>query len=294
MQRKQLSSVLTSVAVGVALIALTPTLAAAAPKKADTETLKVFDHNLDKSEKAFNAAIDRATERGADAITLQEVCESWAKKLQDDHKGWTVVYDESKNGADADCDVPADSSGNVAIWTGGGNGKPVHEPLTKDGGEEITNEDGTKETLHKRTPDLTCVRFGTEPVKTVCSTHLVAFDESNVRGKQTNDIRRITKAWIENGQSVVVGGDFNTKPKLEPMNHMYDLKGDGWFNEADQLQGGQGRNGVDTTEKRGKIDYVFFSQNRTPKTANGSLVVLHGQGSGHNALFASAPIQKKG
>jgi len=122
---------------------------------------------------------------------------------------------------------------------------------------------------------MACVKFtkgGTDVHG--CATHLQVYgdDDMSDRTHQTGRIKQITDPWIAKGDSAIVGGDFNAKPDSAPMTNMYQPGGAGAFVEAAQLKSGKAaRTGPNTVGGR-KIDYIFFSSNKTPLKSGGQLV----------------------
>ncbi|WP_193607191.1 endonuclease/exonuclease/phosphatase family protein [Nocardioides lijunqiniae] len=161
-----------------------------------------------------------------------------------------------------------------------------------------------------------------------CSTHLMAgwvasSPGPEVRPDQTARIRYLTKQWIDAGKSVIVGGDFNTAPHGDPLDVIYDLaspgaptSGAGNFQEIDQVSGGAAvrgggfthqeedstpwdRNPNDTVPYNPsatmKLDYIFFSKNRTAPLLNtpanaGLTAVVKNNYSDHEILVGTATI----
>lgn len=108
-----------------------------------------------------------------------------------------------------------------------------------------------------------------------CSTHLpsTADPDPDIRKKDTAEIKRVSSIWISQGYRVIIGGDFNTPPTGTAMASMYDVNGNGSFNEADQLWQCPSacRTGRPThlngSEYTNKLDYVFFSTNMSNRTS---------------------------
>lgn len=259
----------------VPLAVAAATSVAVTPAAAATQQVTIVQHNVHSLWGPISTAVQHARDVGAQGITLQEVCQSQLPALRSITTGWTVNWQVSgAKGCGATNPI-----GDVAIWTGGTGGVAEQPALTPDG---------------THTPKLTCVRYGSAPVRHVCSVHLVARDpDAVIRTQQTADIRRLTGAWIDLGHAVVVAGDFNATPTRPEMDAMYALNGNGRFNEANQLAL-DARAGVWTfqspTGYRRKIDYVFFSQNRTPATASGGASAVS-TASDHRLLTGWASVR---
>ncbi|MBM6400065.1 endonuclease/exonuclease/phosphatase family protein [Phycicoccus sonneratiae] len=238
----------------------------------------IVDHNVAKSWDAIQATVSKAVELGAEGITMQEVCVTQANEMDGYWAGrWTVNWSVSKK----DGCGPGNDVGTVAIWTGGGNGVDQDLVLPQDG----TTPGDDYET---RNPHLTCVKYGSTPVRHVCSAHLVAHDVEGVRGAQTRAIKNYTAEWISNQHFVVVGGDFNTAPTSPAMDSMYAQNGNGNFVEANQIEDGT-RTGNLATHAVGKLDYVFFSTNRTVFPGGGG-IQLFSTASDHKMVVARATV----
>jgi endonuclease/exonuclease/phosphatase (EEP) superfamily protein YafD len=266
------SAVLRALAVAGAVVAASS--AAVTPAAAATQRVTVVQHNVQSKWGPISLAVQHAKDIGAQGITLQEVCQSQLPALRSITTGWTVNWQVSgPKGCGTNNPI-----GTAAIWTGGSGGVLEQPALTPDGA---------------RTPKLTCVRYGSAPVRHICSVHLVARDPTGVRDDQTADIRRLTGEWISRGHAVVVGGDFNATPAQPEMDAKYALDGYGRFNEANQLAL-DARDGVWTVQSatgyRRKIDDVFFSQNRTPATAAGGASAVS-TASDHRMLTAWASVR---
>lgn len=228
----------------IAAAGLTATVAA--PAQAAEQRVKIVQHNVEKKWAPIALAVQQAKTISAQGITLQEVCQSDKNTLIAQNPAWTINYKLSRaDGCGTNNDV-----GTVAIWTGGANGAKESYDLPKDG---------------TRNPRLTCVKYGSSPVRHICSAHLVSKDTENVRAKQTARIASITSGWITNNHAVVVAGDFNASPGKPEMDSMYALNGRGRFTEGDQTATARAGDWTATSKdgNHRKIDYVFFSRNRT-------------------------------
>jgi len=274
--------------------------ATAPPAEAAPGPITVVQHNVEKKATALRAALKQAHRSGAHAITLQEVCQrhlpairKYAKKIG---RRWTVNPTTSReNGCGTEDDLMT-----VAVRTKGGATTFSH-PLAPD-----QFPDGS----HRRDQHLTCVRWGA-PVRTVCSVHIAlggAVVAGNPRLKagrtQIKQIKQITAGFIAQGQLVVVGGDFNAVPKDPVLNRMYakgkDKKGrtaNGRFLEAHQLKTRSVRRAGPWTAKNEnnstrKIDFVFFSANKTPWPQNGARSKPMKTPSDHRLLLTRAAVRR--
>lgn len=248
------------------------------PAAAATGPVTIVDHNVAKSWDAIQATVAKAVDLGAEGITMQEACVTQANEMDGYWAGrWTVNWSLSRtNGCG-----PGNDVGTVAIWTGGGNGVDEDLVLPRDG----TKPDDDHPT---RDPHLTCVKYGSSPVRHVCSAHLVAYDVEGVRGAQTRAIKNYAAEWISHRHLVVVGGDFNTAPTSPPMDSMYAQNGNGSFVEANQIEDGT-RTGNLATHNAGKLDYVFFSANHT-RFPGGGGIQLFTTVSDHKMVVARATV----
>lgn len=244
--RSNASRIVTGLTVVLTASGLAST-AFAAPASAAPVRVKIVQHNVEKKLSAVRTAIQQARAVDAEGLTLQEVCKNDVPTIQAETPGWTVNWRRSR----ADGCGTDNAVGTMAIWTGGANGVQEQRALTKD---------------DNRTPKLTCIRYGSSPVRHLCSAHLVSKDKGRgLRARQTADIKRITGGWIGKGDAVVVGGDFNAVPTAPEMHSMYALNGNGRFVEADQTATKRAGDwtGKGSDGGKRKIDYVFFSTNRS-------------------------------
>lgn len=255
---------------GVAVATTTP--AHAAPI-----SLKIVQHNTDQDKARWNRVVTLISSGKWDAATVQEVCKGWKDDLVAAHPTWTIAYHEQV--AKGDC--PGGAKGNVVIRPGGGSrfGEAFDVP-----GED-------------KDFGIACVKFG-KAGRTVhaCSTHFTVYAESPkaVRLRQARRVKEITAPWIRDGHSVVVGGDLNTSPTAAALNPIYKYpttRSSGRFVEAEQLKNrSTARIGRNTVKGR-KIDYVFFSANRTPLAAGGNLTFETPAKGKHKILLATTTIR---
>ncbi|WP_404380962.1 endonuclease/exonuclease/phosphatase family protein [Knoellia locipacati] len=275
----KLSTIRHGAALAAAALATTGALGAAAmtPAHAAPISLKIVQHNTDQDKARWNRVVTLIASGSWDAATVQEVCKGWKDDLVAAHPTWTIAYHEQV--AKGDC--PGGAKGNVVIRPGGGSrfGEAFDVP-----GED-------------KNFGIACVKFG-KAGRTVhaCSTHFTVYADNpkEVRLRQARRVKEITAPWIGNGHSVVVGGDLNTTPTAAALNPVYKYpttRSSGRFVEAEQLRtGSTGRVGRDTVTGR-KIDYVFFSANRTPLSARGTLTFETPVEGKHKILKATTTIR---
>ncbi|MGK3955927.1 hypothetical protein ACLKOZ_07005 [Arthrobacter sp. R4] len=283
-QLKALSRALLAAGLTAALCA--GATATALPAAAAETKLRVVQHNTDQIPERWNDVLKLAG--GNDVLLAEEVCEASYETAKAAHPNWTFSFHRQKQttagNAAAVCPTSADGTtwkGLVAVHTGAGTATDVDFF-----GAEVNKAKG-------QTFGMACVKFRKNGNKVnACATHLQAYgdDVDADRTEQTQKIKNITKRWIHDGISVVVGGDFNTGPQTAAMTNMYQYNGEGKFVEAHQLQTGKAaRAGVDTVDGR-KIDYVFFSAKQTPLKSGGTFHVDRVK-DGHAILTATANIK---
>lgn len=266
-------------ALAVATLAVTGAIGAATTTSAHAApiSLKIVQHNTDQDKARWNRVVKLVSSGSWDAATVQEVCKGWKDDLVAAHPGWTIAYHEQVTKTDC----PGGAKGNVVIRPGAGSrfGEAFDVP-----GED-------------KNFGIACVKFA-KAGRTVhaCSTHLTVYAENpkQVRLGQARRIKQITAKWIGDGHSVVVGGDFNTSPTAAALNPVYKYpttRSSGRFVEAEQLRtGSTGRVGRNTVKGR-KIDYVFFSANRTPLSARGTLTFETPEKGKHKILKATTTLR---
>lgn len=248
-------------ALAAASVALSGGIAATAPSapaQAATVKLKVVQHNTDQDPARWAKVVALAESGNWDALTVQEVCVGWKNELQAKHPDWTIAYHQQQ--PKSDC--AGGAKGNVAIRPGAGSRFAQAFNVAGEG----------------KTFGIACVAFAKAGRNVhACSTHFSVYDANpeDVRLRQARRVKEITGTWIaKRNHSVVVGGDLNTTPSAKALNPIYQFpagRSSGRFVEAEQLRlGSKQRVGRNTVEGR-KIDYLFFSTNRTPLSAGGSL-----------------------
>ncbi|CAN5217859.1 hypothetical protein BH09ACT12_BH09ACT12_09170 [soil metagenome] len=252
--------------------------------------LRVVDHNIEKRTSALDRAVAAARKTAAEVILLQEVCWWQAEDLIRRHPAWTISYKAERDndrcqrrGYRGDTFVAGRRKvGNIAIWTGGPRG--------------VTSGHTFR---HQRTKDdrtgLACVAWVQGARHRACSVHLISptdAEETRVRTGQARDIRAITNPWLDHDDLVVLGGDFNAQPRRRTMEYVYELGGAGRFRESSTHRlGGRDCRCVQITGDGGrpKVDYIFFSANRTEQRAYRALRIVK-TSSDHHLLLGWADV----
>ncbi len=229
--------------------------------------VRVVNHNIEKRPVALRRALKSAARTGAQVILLQEVCWWQAADVRRQHPGWTIAYIAERNrdrcrnrGYPGDTLGLRKQVGNLAIWTGGPSGSTSAIAFDN---QRIRNDNA----------GLACVAWVDVVRHRACSAHLIAPQNGSdvrTRTRQARDTARIAAPWIRQDDLVILGGDFNAQPRRRTMRFLYARGGKGEFREAGGLRsrGGSCACRRGTIDKRkAKIDYVFFSANRTsPRT----------------------------
>lgn len=245
----------------------------AAPMESDAAaartSIAVVQHNTDQFRSSFQEVV--ALGGSHDVLLAEEVCETWAKEVESSHPQWTVSFHRQRKTAKGKtervCDGASKWKGVVAIHTGAGGADARQIPYYAEGASPDPDQDF----------GMACVKFTKGGTKVhACATHLQIYGDKDMahRTHQTLRIKAITDRWIAEGDSVIVGGDFNARPDDAPMTNMYKPKGDGEFVEAHQLTTGQPARTGRRTAKWGKIDYIFYSANRTPLKSGGTISLV--------------------
>ncbi len=266
---------------------------------ANTATLRIVQHNIEKKDAALYVALDEAERIDADGIALQEVCPSQVQWLVDGYSTvWTIVAIQAPKAALVGCDLPGglhDRTMAVAIWRGGPAGTPAWFPNLA----RVPDAPG----------DMACVEFPRGGVAVdLCSTHLNStqfgtYSGEELRQRETTRIKQIARDnWLTKGNFVIVAGDFNGKPYTPPLKKMYDpaLGGKGDFTEYNRS--GATRDGRNTAHSSGdntetgegydrKIDYIFFSTNRAP--IDGEVAQVTRDTSDHDMVTSVVRMRKK-
>lgn len=262
-------------AVGVAAAGLTAGISTApSAEAAGPTTIRVIQHNTDQHKDRFLEVVRDLEQGKADVATMQEVCQSWVKDLKKKHKGWAVSYHEQTSNTQC----PA-GKGNVAIRPGKGSRFAEAYAVPGEG----------------KNFGIACVAFGFGGHRThACSTHLSTYDTNAavVRRGETERIRAITTPWIDAKDAVIVAGDLNsqlTSSELDPLYLYPESRSQGRFVEAGQLAQKRKKRVGPATHRKGKIDYVFFSENHTPLSAGGKLA--QEPTSGHKILRVTTTLR---
>lgn len=241
------------------------------PAHAAVVTKVIIQQNTDKFGVTADRAIQAANNSNAMAITLQEVCRSKLDELMRLNPGWafsSVVYRSQQ------C-IDGTDNMNVVIWRGGNAGQANFSSFSDLGGAGDVIPDDPNEYGTDAPGSMACLRFSANSrIFRVCSLHLWVGDQ-NARIAQAKDIKSIAAGWIANGESVILGGDFNAKPFHTEMDYLYNsyLGGNGRFTEYNRDVVGQraGNPTARTLANEDKqVDYIFWSDNRSPNSLSGS------------------------
>jgi endonuclease/exonuclease/phosphatase family metal-dependent hydrolase len=227
---------------------------AAAPRAAPGN-INVITHNLEKEGTSLTAVIKRAeASNGPEVLLLQEVCRSMLDRLADDGRGgMRVVAFHARRSHPTDCNKG--DIGEAVVYTGSAANA---EPQSIDFGVGGDQNYG-----------MACLRFRHDGRRTVaCSTHLPAGRDAAddaLRSASTARINELTEPIIADSDVLIVGGDFNTKPKTATMDAIYGDGKDavGRFREVHQMATGTvERDGKVTISKDGgsKFDYIFVAK----------------------------------
>jgi endonuclease/exonuclease/phosphatase (EEP) superfamily protein YafD len=277
-------------AAGPGASAVAAVAAVAVPAPASVR-LRVVNHNIEKRPAALARALRVARRSRAQVVTLQEVCSWQVAQLRRRHPRWTVAFKPERISGRCRSVTPGLPAltgsgrmvGNVAVWTGGARGAVA------------THTFRPQRVVDDRV-GLACVSWRTSVRLRACSVHLIspsAPEDVGLRTAQARDVRRITDPWIRRDQVVVLGGDFNARPGRRTMRQLYDGAA-GRFREATgRGRGGRGGRGccaASTYDGAGvKIDYIFYSANRTGARSHRNLRIVRTV-SDHHLLVGSADV----
>ena len=281
--------------VGV-MSAIQPAPATAAP--APTR-IKVAQYNTDQVPAAWQEA--KAALKRNDVVLVQEVCHGW---LANRPAGTAYSFHPQTYRASGTkpCPVVAGFTqwkGNVVMRLGKGaahkhayyKGRYAKVPTTQP---------------KRKNFGVACLDFGLRGHKvTACSTHIQVYgydaDGNEAKGypvtkyqhEQTKALVGLTNRWTPT-RKVIVGGDFNMKPKKAPLTRIYSYGGTGKFVEADQLATkGAARAGRPTTDSADrKIDYIFFEGKHVRLSSKDTLKICGKAecASGHRMLQANVRL----
>jgi endonuclease/exonuclease/phosphatase family metal-dependent hydrolase len=236
----------------------------------------VVDHNVERPLSAVTAALQRAAQAHARVVTLQEVCWWQVRDLRAQHPDWSVAYlpdthsGRCRTGLGIGALQGRDDSGNVVVWTGGSRAAAS------------THVFGSQPRRTFR-QGLACLHWRASVPIDVCSTHLVHDGEKRalrqVQVRQAREVGDHVRHWIRRGHLVVVGGDLNAAPSSRPLDYLYRVNGQGRFVESTRCPRTvdlcRRSRGVTLDRGHQKIDYVFFSVNRTPPGSPHGLTLTH-------------------
>ena len=265
-------------------------------KGGDTASIKIVQHNIEKKNDPLMMALGKASQIGADGITLQEVCPEQLDWLVANYTGkWTIVAVQKDTAALTGCANPGFARPfTVVIWRGGPGGTPDWFP-------EVSGIPGAP-------GNMVCVEFPRGGVAVdLCSLHLNStlwgsYSGEDLRLRATTKVKQIARdTWLSRNHFVILGGDFNGKPYTPPLEKIYtdSLGGKGDFTEYNRS--GSSREGRNTAHSSGdktesgegydrKIDYIFFSSNRAPR--DGELAEVATDASDHDMVTSVVKMRK--
>lgn len=211
-----------------------------------THQLRVLSHNLGaffvndgRSPNTVQTVVDQAASFNADVLFLQEVTtaqfDTLVAALPQFAFAWTQMHTLNA--------LPKGQ----ALASRYGIDDVVRTPLGA--------PDGTKQFFltHARTilPDGSVAR--------VATTHLRVGSPVLARKRQAQVIAATLAPYVDKGEVVCVGGDFNNQPTAEPLDLLYAVTG-GDFYECDQTDSSNTEvQDGDPTTAIAKYDYIFFS-----------------------------------
>lgn len=284
--------------------------------------IRVVSHNIEKdlpSPSALDQAVQKASDSDADFIALQEVCPSQYEglKAQVQRQNWTIDYVEQSNPTRNGCNGAIPRV--VIVWRGGSKGET----------KAFTNLTGIPGAPGN---GMVCVKVNKHDVMVhACSVHLASTDwkspesvlhqGSDLRMAAITTIKQKAREWIQQGDFVVIAGDFNANPSRLEMSKMYDpripgaqrgLEGDFTEYNRDSPNTREGKWTANPPPQPAdpqdpnydpnnppmkdpppkKIDYIFFSTNRAPLYAD-SFQQPQATGSDHRMITSTAQMSLK-
>jgi endonuclease/exonuclease/phosphatase family metal-dependent hydrolase len=237
-----------------------------------------------------------------DVVMLEEVCQAQVDAFKARYARWSVLF------APMTTNVGGDKCGGTPKGQLLASPRAMTEEIRKDLGDP----DGVKSFT------LLCGEVpmpDTQRKVLACVTHLRATgaDRSIAEAARKRQAWRIADTLdprVNNGQAVVLAGDFNSGPDKDSLDYLYRLTSSGnptggKFDEADQTDADREsyarrddvrcaaeacRTGEGTmSTNNAKLDYVFFSHNRVAGGQLGAEVAGSG-GSGHKVYQAWAKL----
>jgi endonuclease/exonuclease/phosphatase family metal-dependent hydrolase len=208
---------------------------------------------------------------GVDMASLNEVCYQQFTRIRDQlPSGWEGQFVVAK--------APTDAAGDhLCEGTGGAE---------HDYGNAIFSRPGISNRVVRSLPHATsetrkllCVTAALAMNTRLCTTHIApcstwggtpCSSQAHENQKdQITEVRQVVNPWVNDGQPVILMGDFNAVPPSPKLDQIYSQSrfGSGaWghFEEADQYYGSPDnacRCG-EATHRDGKIDYIFASNFR--------------------------------
>lgn len=302
------------------LMAMPTQVVGAAPQ----QKIKVITHNLAGGTmsagkvKGIAALKKQIRSYNPDVIFVQEICVSQYQALRTEYPLWHMHF-TSQQTRNTNCDQGLSSAIGQLILS--------RHPLSNVAQHQIGS---AYEGRVLKSYYMTCaeVRLPYSRHNIVqsflgCGTHIQAIfgdATSRVKFDQVNKIHNTLDPVIRSGKFVVVAGDFNAGPVEKELSYMYRLtntgtfNGEGNFHEADQTdkknfkqrddsipaRSCKGKSacriGEYTYRKRGtkkyisKLDYVFFSVNKTNGRSGLSASCVPSSTSDHCIYKASAVL----
>ncbi|GAB2509415.1 endonuclease/exonuclease/phosphatase family protein [Lysobacter humi (ex Lee et al. 2017)] len=237
----------------------------------------VVDHNIagdrsgDSKGKKRWAGVAAEARRGADVLTMQEVCSEDLKEIRTELRplGWKFEFVRMRT--KPECGGDGEKGLVIAARSRLANVKA--EPLKVDG--KLPGQAGY---IGSRAFFLLCAdvpQVNVPGMLRLCTTHLWAGDASTdaakdlaIRAQQAQQIAAILKPQMGN-RKIVLTGDFNSTPDSDAMDALYRVTRNGGlgsaesgkFWEVDQVAGNKRvrRGGRNTLLEKRKIDYIFAS-----------------------------------
>lgn len=234
--------------------------------------------------------IAQIEERKPDVVMLQEVCSDQYDAFKAKFAGWETHF------------IPMRTSHSGCANKAKGQVLASPRAMSEYRDVDLLDMDGDKRFT------LSCANVplpGTQRSVRACVTHLHVGGtdpDGSARTRQAKRVANAVAGEVGDGRVVVIAGDLNTgpdKPILDPLYRLgLDGKANGGsFDEADQTDprnrdfakrevtcaANECRSGAPTTTDGPKLDYVFFSHNRTAEVG----AQVFGFGGSHHSLYAA-------
>ncbi|ABP53218.1 Endonuclease/exonuclease/phosphatase [Salinispora tropica CNB-440] len=291
---------------GTAAVATTTTTATAATRTYNTWVWNVAGWTMNGASTTnglITAITDSIRNRSADFAALNEVCRGQyvavIEKLRD--LGWPeddsnfARFETSHSTA---CD--GEPFGN-AIFSKAPLGTASHYTLSSDG----SSEDRT----------LLCAPLSATPKVVFCAAHITPsdaiIDGKNINERQLDEVHSLMETFNALGLTVILAGDLNNEPNLDPLNKWYSSSLNTQYNSAnygsyrelddtDTRCAGYGEITVDNGDTGGpcglgrKIDFIFVRENRLAGSYTGDSLsistVCGGYCSDHRIVIGTATV----